>query len=91
MAGGKEAELLEVGFFDPDHAPRCLSAGEVGYLATGLKVVRRSGWGHGHPGRRSSHRSSARLPAGAADGLRRLYPVDSEDYPELREALERLR
>ncbi|MDF2757489.1 MAG: GTP-binding protein LepA [Thermomicrobiales bacterium] len=40
MANGKEAELLEVGFFDPElHPAPALATGEVGYIATGLKVV----------------------------------------------------
>ena len=38
---GKEVDLLEVGFFGPDmqQVPE-LTAGEVGYLATGLKAVK---------------------------------------------------
>ena len=40
MANGKEAELLEVGYFDPElHPVAALGTGEVGYIATGLKIV----------------------------------------------------
>ena len=40
MANGKEAELLEVGYFDPElHPTAALGTGEVGYVATGLKIV----------------------------------------------------
>ena len=40
MATGKEAELLELGYFDPElHPATALGTGEVGYIATGLKIV----------------------------------------------------
>ena len=41
MASGAEAELLELGVFRPQLVPvKQLVAGEVGYVATGLKSVR---------------------------------------------------
>lgn len=93
IASGKEAELLELGYFDPDLQPDAsLDTGQVGYLATGLKVVQDVQVG-----------DTVTLAAAPAEiplpGYRPakpmvfagLYPVESEDYPMLRDALERLR
>jgi GTP-binding protein LepA len=93
MANGKEAELLEVGYFDPElHPDGALNSGQVGYIATGLKVVQDVQVG-----------DTVTLAADPAleplPGYRPakpmvfagLYPVESEDYPMLRDALERLR
>ena len=93
MANGKEAELLEVGFFDPElHPAPALATGEVGYLATGLKIVQDVQVGDTVT--LASNPASEQLP-----GYRPvkpmvfagLYPVESEEYPMLRDALERLR
>ena len=93
MAHGKEAESLEVGYFDPDlHPSRNLATGEVGYIATGLKVV--------HDVQVGDTVTLAANPATKPlAGYRPVkpmvfagfYPVDSEEYPTLRDALERLR
>jgi GTP-binding protein LepA len=93
MASGKEADLLEVGFFDPEmHPVASLNTGEVGYIATGLKVVQDVQVG-------DTVTLSANPSVEPLPGYRPakpmvfagLYPVDSEDYPMLRDALERLR
>jgi GTP-binding protein LepA len=93
MATGKEAELLEVGYFDPElHPTAVLGTGEVGYIATGLKVVQDVQVGDTVT--LAAHPAAAQLP-----GYRPvkpmvfagLYPVESEEYPMLRDALERLR
>ncbi len=93
MANGKEAELLEVGFFDPElHPVPALATGEVGYIATGLKVVQDVQVGDTVT--LASKPANEQLP-----GYRPvkpmvfagLYPVESEEYPMLRDALERLR
>jgi GTP-binding protein LepA len=93
MANGKETEILEVGFFDPDlHPAAALATGQVGYLATGLKVVQDVQVG-------DTVTLAASPAAEPLPGYRPakpmvfagLYPVDSEDYPALRDALERLR
>jgi len=93
MANGKEAELLEVGFFDPElHPVADLGTGEVGYVATGLKVVQDVQVGDTIT--LASNPAFEQLP-----GYRPvkpmvfagLYPVESEEYPMLRDALERLR
>src|ERR687890_1184035 len=93
MANGKEAELLEVGYFDPElHPAVALGTGEVGYIATGLKIVQDVQVGDTVT--LASDPASEQLP-----GYRPvkpmvfagLYPVESEEYPMLRDALERLR
>jgi GTP-binding protein LepA len=93
MANGKEAELLEVGYFDPElHPAPALATGEVGYIATGLKIVQDVQVGDTVT--LASNPSLEQLP-----GYRPvkpmvfagLYPVESEEYPMLRDALERLR
>jgi GTP-binding protein LepA len=83
---------IEVGFFGPDMRPmETLSAGEVGYLATGLKTV--------HECRVGDTIMLASAPATEPlPGYRHpkpmvfagVYPVEADDYPELREALEKL-
>jgi GTP-binding protein LepA len=93
MANGKEAELLEVGFFDPQmHPVPALETGQVGYLATGLKVVQDVQVG-------DTVTLAARPAATPLPGYRPaqpmvfagFYPVESDEYPMLRDALERLR
>ncbi len=92
MNHGKEAELLEVGFFSPTMRPvAALTAGEVGYLATGLKVVKDVQVGDtvtlvANPARAPLPGYRPVKPMVFAG----LYPTDGEDYPELRDALERL-
>jgi GTP-binding protein LepA len=93
LANGKEAELLEVGYFDPDlHPAEELGTGEVGYIATGLKVVQDVQVGDtvtlaGNPARVPLPGYRPAKPMVFAG----LYPVESEEYPLLRDALERLR
>ncbi len=92
MASKAEAELLELGFFRPQLVPvKQLHAGEVGYVATGLKSVRDAQVG--------DTITTARRPAveplpGYQEAkslvFAGLYPVSGEDYPLLRDALEKL-
>ena len=93
MATGKQADLIELGFFSPGlvQADR-LQAGEVGYLATGMKNVKDCQVGDTV----TLLRNPATEPL---EGYRPaksmvfagLYPVDSEDFPLLRDALDRLK
>jgi GTP-binding protein LepA len=86
-------EAEELGFFSPTLRPtETLSAGEVGYVITGLKDVRRL--------RVGDTITSAGRPAGEPlPGYREvkpmvfagLFPTDSDAYPELRDALDRLK
>jgi len=92
MASGAEADPLELGVFRPQLVPvRQLAAGEVGYVATGLKNVREAQVGDTVT---SVARPAARPLPGyqAAKSLvfAGIYPVSGEDYPLLRDALEKL-
>jgi GTP-binding protein LepA len=85
-------ELLEIGVISPEMVPaKGIGVGEVGYLITGVKDVRQSKVG--------DTITDARHGAGVAlAGYRDprpmvyagLYPIDGSDYPELREALQKL-
>ena len=92
MATGKEADLLEVGFFSPMlHPASSLNTGEVGYLATGLKTVQDCEVGDTVT--LATRPASEPLPGyqpAKPMVFAGLYPVDSEDYVVLRDALERL-
>ncbi len=86
-------ELLEIGVISPEPvAGKGLGVGEVGYLITGVKDVRQSKVG--------DTVTNASKPAATALGGYRdplpmvfsgLYPIDGSDYPDLREALDRLK
>ncbi len=92
MSTGREFEVEEVGVFSPDPVPvEELSAGEVGYITAGIKNVRDT--------RVGDTITDARNPTPEPfPGFKRakpmvfagLYPVDPDDYPALREALEKL-
>ncbi len=93
MAEGTRLEAEELGFFSPTMRPSdTLSAGEVGYVITGLKDVSRLRVGDTLTA--ESHPAAEPLP-----GYKQvkpmvfsgLYPSDSDDYPDLRDALEKLR
>ncbi|GAA1174804.1 translation elongation factor 4 [Pseudonocardia alaniniphila] len=92
MSTGTTHELLEVGIVSPDPKPSAgLGVGEVGYLITGVKDVRQSKVGDTV----TSQRGGATEPL---TGYREprpmvysgLYPVDGSEYPDLREALDKL-
>lgn len=93
MATGKKTDILELGMFRPMMVPITeLAAGEVGYIATGLKVVRDCQVGDTvtlteHPAHQPLPGYRPVKPMVFAG----LYPVDGEEYPELRDALERLK
>jgi GTP-binding protein LepA len=92
MSTGKESEVLELGFFSPTMtAVPSLRCGEVGYVATGLKVVKDLQVGDTitvsrHPAREPLPGYRPAKPMVFAG----LYPVDGEEYPLLRDALEKL-
>ncbi|MFC0547608.1 translation elongation factor 4 [Kutzneria chonburiensis] len=92
MSTGATHELLEVGIISPEPKPSAgLGVGEVGYLITGVKDVRQSKVGDTV----TSDRHGASEPlAGYRDPkpmvYSGLYPMDGSDYPDLREALEKL-
>jgi GTP-binding protein LepA len=93
MALGTRFEAEELGFFSPTRSPTgTLDAGEVGYVITGLKDVSRLRVG-------DTITSQARPAAEPLPGYKDvkpmvfagLFPTDSDDYPELRDALEKLK
>ncbi len=93
MATGTRFDAEELGFFSPTMTPvESLSAGEVGYVVTGLKDVSRLRVGDTITS--VARRASTPLP-GYKDVkpmvFAGLYPTDSDAYPELRDALERLK
>jgi GTP-binding protein LepA len=92
MASGAVAEPLELGVFRPQLVPvKQLSAGEVGYVATGLKNVREAQVGDTVT--TQARPSTEPLPGyQAAKSLvfAGIYPVSGEDYPLLRDALDKL-
>ncbi|RMG90136.1 MAG: elongation factor 4, partial [Chloroflexi bacterium] len=92
MATEAKFEPVEIGVFSPNMQPIAqLVAGEVGYVATGLKTVQQCRVGD----------TITLARGGAAEplpGYKRvkpmvfagIYPVNNEDYNELRDALEKL-
>ena len=92
MATDTESEILELGYFRPQPVPtERLVAGEVGYVASGLKNIREARVGD----------TLTTAERGADDplpGYREplplvfagIYPLRGDDYPELRDALDRL-
>ncbi len=93
MASGTRFEAEELGFFSPERSPTpTLEAGEVGYVVTGLKDVSRLRVGETLTAQ--EHPATEPLP-GYKDVkptvFAGLFPTDSDEYPELRDALERLK
>ncbi|MER5882293.1 translation elongation factor 4 [Streptomyces sp. NPDC001941] len=92
MSTGATHELLEIGTNSPEMLPADgLGVGEVGYLITGVKDVRQSKVGD----------TITQQVKGATEALggykdpkpmvfSGLYPLDGSDYPELRDALDKL-
>jgi GTP-binding protein LepA len=93
MALGTRFEAQEIGFMSPAMQPvQSLSAGEVGYVITGLKDV--SELRVGDTLTSESNPASQPLP-GYKDVkpmvFAGLFPTESDEYPELRDALEKLK
>ncbi len=92
MASGAESELMDLGSFRPMLTPLPeLTAGEVGYIATGLKNVKDCQVGDTITN--AVNRASEALPGYKAAQpmvFAGIYPINGEDYPLVREALDRL-
>ncbi len=95
MQAGTEAEIDDIGFFTPQMTSAdALHAGEVGFLITGVKDVTRLRVGD----TLTTRRGRAGSAADPLPGYREvkpmvfcgLFPIDSDDYPDLRDALEKL-
>jgi GTP-binding protein LepA len=93
MALGTRFEAQEIGVMSPAMRPeQSLSAGEVGYVITGLKEVSELRVGD----TLTSARAGASEPLPGYKDVKPmvfagLFPTDSDDYPELRDALEKLK
>jgi GTP-binding protein LepA len=92
MAAGTEAEIDAIGFFSPAMVETdALSAGEVGFLITGIKDVTKLRVGD----TLTTKRGGATEPVPGYRDIKPmvfcgLFPIDGEDYPDLRDALEKL-
>jgi GTP-binding protein LepA len=92
MGSGAEAELVELGIFRPQLVPVPeLRAGEVGYVATGLKSVREARVGDTV----TTVAAPAPQPLPGYQPAKSLvfagiYPIVGSDYPLLRDAMEKL-
>jgi GTP-binding protein LepA len=92
MQAGTQADIDDIGFFDPDmHPTDGLRAGEVGYVITGLKDVSQLRVG-------DTLTSRARPASEPLPGYQEvkpmvfcgLFPVDTDQFADLRDALEKL-
>ncbi len=93
MSTGVQCEALEIGYFRPNPVPaEGLSAGEVGYIATGLKSLGDVPVGDTI----TLAQNGAQTPLKGYKPLKPMvfagfYPADGEDFVALRDALEKLR
>ncbi len=96
MAGDTVADIDDIGFFTPAMVvTQQLSAGEVGFLITGIKEVSalavgdtlttKDGWAR-NPGLQPLPGYRDVQPVVFCG----LFPIDSDEYPDLRDALEKL-
>src|SRR5204863_7684710 len=92
MATGTRADIDDIGFFTPQMTPvEALGPGEVGYVITGVKDVTKLRVG-------DTLTTEANPASEALPGYREvkpmvfcgLFPIDSDRFPELRDALEKL-
>ncbi len=86
-------DLLEIGVISPEPMPsQGLGVGETGYLITGVKDVRQSRVGDTVT---SAQKGATQALGGYRDPkpmvFSGLYPIDGSDYPDLRDALDKLK
>jgi GTP-binding protein LepA len=92
MSTGATHELLELGVISPEPVKSGeIGVGEVGYLITGVKDVRQSRVGDTV----TTQTHGAEEPLGGYQHpnpmvFAGLYPIDGDQYPDLREALDKL-
>ena len=92
MASGKEYDVVELGYLTPTRVPcKSLRCGDVGYFAGSIKEITRF---VGDTITTIDNPAKEALP-GYQEALPMvfsgLYPVDNEDYQDLKEALEKLK
>ncbi len=92
MQNGTEADIDDIGFFRPAMTGvQGMDAGDVGYLITGIKDVTKLRVG-------DTLTSQTKQASGALEGYREvrpmvfcgLFPIDTDRYEDLRDALEKL-
>ncbi len=92
MQAGTQADIDDIGFFTPKMTPaKGMAAGEVGYVITGIKDVTKLRVG-------DTLTSRERAASDALPGYREvrpmvfcgLFPIDTDRYSDLRDALDRL-
>jgi len=92
MSSGISVKPVEIGVFSPEMRPvQVLNCGDVGYIATGLKTVSESRVGDTIT--IAKNPSSDPLPGYRAAKpmvFAGIYPVDGEDYGDLKVSLEKL-
>jgi GTP-binding protein LepA len=92
MAAGTEADIDDIGFFTPAMTSTdSLTAGEVGFLITGVKDVTKLRVGD----TLTTRQRGATEPLPGYKDVKPmvfcgLFPIDSDEYPDLRDALEKL-
>ena len=92
MAAGTRADIDDIGFFTPEMSPAGgLGPGEVGYVITGVKDVTRLRVGD----TLTTEANPATEPLAGYREVKPmvfcgLFPIDSDRFPELRDALEKL-
>ncbi|HEU5382082.1 MAG TPA: translation elongation factor 4 [Ktedonobacteraceae bacterium] len=94
MATGSTTEILETGFFQPRLiSAKTLTTGEVGYIATGFKNVKdcRVGDTITIPGAPGTIEALPGYKPAKPMVFAGIYPVEGNDYPLLRDALDRLK
>ena len=88
----EEMRPVEIGIFSPSMTPTAtLGSGEVGYIATGFKTVHECRVGDTIT--RAAQPASNPLPGYQTPKpmvFAGIYPVEADDYPELRDSLEKL-
>jgi len=96
MAGDTVADIDDIGFFTPAMVV-CdqLSAGEVGFLITGIKEVSALAVGDTLTTKEGWARNADLAPLPGYRDVQPvvfcgLFPIDSDEYPDLRDALEKL-
>ena len=93
MATGAVHEVIELGVYNPKESPKdTLVTGEVGYLSGSIKSIRDIKVGdtitlENNPAEESLPGYKAMKPMVFCG----LYPIESSKYPELRDALEKLK
>ncbi len=95
MQAGTEAEIDDIGFFSPQMiSAQELGPGEVGYVITGIKDVTRLRVGDTLTAK-AGQAGSAPAPLPGYREVKPmvfcgLFPIETEQYPDLRDALEKL-